>query len=71
VAIKTEVFGIRASDLAGLGFRHVSSADGYLAEATNWQREGAQTLHDFDPRSDMRPYETNAEKADDHVIDRR
>jgi hypothetical protein len=37
----------------------------------NWQREAAQTLHDFDPRSDMRPHETTAEKADDQAIDRR
>lgn len=37
----------------------------------NWQREGAQTLHDFDPRSDTRPHVTTAEKADDQAIDRR
>jgi RepB DNA-primase from phage plasmid len=37
----------------------------------NWQREGTQTSHDFDPRSDMRPHEATAEKADDQAIDRR
>jgi hypothetical protein len=37
----------------------------------DWQRDAAQTLHDFDQRSDMRPHETTAEKADDQAIDRR
>jgi hypothetical protein len=37
----------------------------------NWHREGTQTSRDFDPRSDMRPHETTAEKADDQSIDRR
>ena len=37
----------------------------------SWQHEGAQTLDDFDPRSNMRPHETTAEKADDQSIDRR
>jgi RepB DNA-primase from phage plasmid len=38
---------------------------------TDWKSEAAQTLHDFDPRSEMRPDERTAEKADDQAIDRR
>ena len=39
VAVKTEIYGARTADLAGLGFQSSPGADSYLAEATPELRE--------------------------------
>ena len=58
VAIRPEVFGARAADLAGLGFKHEPRRDRYMAEATPalWElvrvkRIAAEPLRDLDPAS--------------------
>jgi len=56
VTLKTEVFGARTADLAGLGFQHVSGADGYLAKATPGLRELLRAKNiPFEPRTILDP----------------
>jgi len=63
VAVTPELFGDRAADLAGLGFKHLQSENRYVAEATPALRELLRTRGvPFEPRSVLDPEHADSEK---------
>jgi TraM recognition site of TraD and TraG len=63
VAVKTEIFGARTAELAGLGFHHVAGADSYLAQATPELRERLRAKSiSFEPRTILDPAFADADK---------
>ncbi|HEY0701427.1 MAG TPA: type IV secretion system DNA-binding domain-containing protein [Candidatus Acidoferrales bacterium] len=63
VALTPQVFGERAADLAGLGFRHLAAEDRYVADATPELRNLLRTKGiPFEPRSVLDPAHADADK---------
>jgi hypothetical protein len=63
VAIKPDIYGQRAADLAGLGFAHDHKEDRYIAPATPELRRTLQTKGiGFEPRSVLDPSQADPEK---------
>ncbi len=63
VAVTPQVFGERAADLAGLGFQHQQSQDGYVADATPELRELLRSRGiPFEPRTVLDPAYADPDK---------